>query len=390
MTEIDLLRFVAALSVLFFHYMGSDGRIFGQAANRTFPTLAPVFQFGSLGVVLFFAISGFVILMSAWNRSVEEFAVSRIVRLFPAYWFAVALVAVVSLLTGLPASVKLTSPQFLTNFTMMQQGLGVPHALPVFWTLWIELRFYVLIGLLVLVGINYRRVVGFMSVWLLLTAMFGTRHVQVLDQILVFTWSPYFIGGMAAFLIRRYGSSLLPWLLFITSWLMALRFHGTAVWGRAGLPLHHQQQMIELGLITVIFVVMALVALGALKWLRWRRLTVLGALTYPLYLIHHWVGEIVVAELGLKKHGVAGVLVALVTALTLAYLIYRLVEMPGQRLLKKGLRHSLTLMREASDGPESPTVGSTGPRQEASDPVGRTGIDAAELEPSLPGSRRNG
>jgi peptidoglycan/LPS O-acetylase OafA/YrhL len=224
-----------------------------------------------------------------------------------------------------------------------------------------------------------------MSAWLLLTGIFGTAHFQVLDEILFFKWSPYFVGGMAAFLIRKYGSSMLPWLLFITSWLMALRFRGSAVWAHAGMPLHHRQQMIELALITVIFVVMALVALGALKWLRWRRLTLLGALTYPLYLTHHWIAELVVAKLGLKEHGRVGVLVALASALTFAYLIYRFVETPGQRLLKKGLRHSLALMGEVSDGPAKPTVGPAGPPPGASDPVRRADADAAELEPALPG-----
>jgi peptidoglycan/LPS O-acetylase OafA/YrhL len=39
---------------------------------------------GWTGVYLFFLISGFVICMSAWGRSVGQFAASRITRLFPA------------------------------------------------------------------------------------------------------------------------------------------------------------------------------------------------------------------------------------------------------------------------------------------------------------------
>lgn len=40
-------------------------------------------------------VSGFVICMSAWGRSVGDFAVSRVSRLFPAYWAAVAFTTLV-------------------------------------------------------------------------------------------------------------------------------------------------------------------------------------------------------------------------------------------------------------------------------------------------------
>jgi peptidoglycan/LPS O-acetylase OafA/YrhL len=45
-----------------------------------------------LGVELFFIISGFVILMSLEKvKSLGEFALHRAARLYPAYWFSVAI-----------------------------------------------------------------------------------------------------------------------------------------------------------------------------------------------------------------------------------------------------------------------------------------------------------
>ncbi|MCW2940191.1 MAG: acyltransferase 3 [Actinomycetia bacterium] len=366
MTELDLLRFLAAFCVLAFHYTSSDGRMWGENAIKVFPAAAPIFRFGSMGVVLFFCISGFVILMSAWDRSVEEFAVSRITRLFPAYWFAIALVATVSLLTGKPDSVNLRVPEFLTNLTMVQEGLGVPHALPVFWTLWIELRFYLLIALLIAVGgMTYKRVMAFMAGWLLLSAVLYNSGAHLVDQFFLFMWSPYFVGGMAAFLIRRFGSSLLPWLIFGFSWLLALHTRGT-VWAYPGMPLDNAAQSIEAVLTTVIFGVMALVAVGALRFLRWKRLTVLGALTYPIYLIHHWCGELVITTLGLRSNPWLGVAASLTVALVLAYGIYRLVEVPVQRVLRSRLKDSLRLMREASAPAEPPPQPPSQDREPAS------------------------
>ncbi|MEU7554240.1 hypothetical protein AB0B01_18215 [Streptomyces sp. NPDC044571] len=46
--------------------------------------------FGWLVVVFFFMISGFVICMSGWGKSLQQFWQGRILRLFPLYWAAVA------------------------------------------------------------------------------------------------------------------------------------------------------------------------------------------------------------------------------------------------------------------------------------------------------------
>ncbi|WP_089013685.1 hypothetical protein [Micromonospora inositola] len=43
---------------------------------------------------LFIVISGFVVLLSAWDRRPRAFVVSRIVRLYPAFWIAVTVVVV--------------------------------------------------------------------------------------------------------------------------------------------------------------------------------------------------------------------------------------------------------------------------------------------------------
>lgn len=87
--ELDLLRFLAALAVVVFHYMAASKSLWGVQPTRIFPSVAPLSVLGILGVELFFVISGFVILMSVMGRTAGEFAISRFTRLFPAYWFSV-------------------------------------------------------------------------------------------------------------------------------------------------------------------------------------------------------------------------------------------------------------------------------------------------------------
>ncbi|MDF9815190.1 peptidoglycan/LPS O-acetylase OafA/YrhL [Streptomyces sp. SPB162] len=100
---LDGLRLVAALMVCFYHYAGRGGdawKAWGQTPALVFPELSKVAVYGPLGVQIFFVISGFVICMSGWGRTLKSFAVSRATRLYPAYWAAVLLVTAVFALPG--------------------------------------------------------------------------------------------------------------------------------------------------------------------------------------------------------------------------------------------------------------------------------------------------
>jgi peptidoglycan/LPS O-acetylase OafA/YrhL len=124
---LDGLRLVAALMVCGYHYMGRDGPIsqaWGTSPRHVFPSLAGAASYGPLGVQIFFIISGFVICMSGWGRTLRGFAVSRFTRLFPAYWAAVLLITAFFALPWV--AYKAVSPSdLLTNLTMLQQPVGV-------------------------------------------------------------------------------------------------------------------------------------------------------------------------------------------------------------------------------------------------------------------------
>ena len=148
--EIDLLRFLAALSVVFFHYtfLADVGHDIPVAA---LPDIAQISRYGYLGVELFFMISGFVILLSAHGRSTTAFVHSRIVRLFPAYWLAVTLTTASLVMWG-HDRFTVSLGQYLANLTMLHKFFGVRHIDGVYWTLIVELKFYFLVWLLLRTG----------------------------------------------------------------------------------------------------------------------------------------------------------------------------------------------------------------------------------------------
>ncbi|MET4177828.1 peptidoglycan/LPS O-acetylase OafA/YrhL [Bradyrhizobium sp. LA6.1] len=81
---LDLLRLVAVGAVVLYHY-GFWGAASHGVAQVALPALAPVAQYGFLGVPVFFAISGFVIAYSAEGRTPVGFAIARFSRIYPAY-----------------------------------------------------------------------------------------------------------------------------------------------------------------------------------------------------------------------------------------------------------------------------------------------------------------
>ncbi|WP_052390053.1 acyltransferase family protein [Streptomyces sp. NRRL B-24484] len=359
---LDGMRLFAALSVLSFHwtaYVGISGIWQGVTPREVIPLVNRAAAYGWMGVELFFVISGFVICMSCWGKRPGEFFSSRVVRLYPAYWAGVVLTSSVILL--LPhlarrrAGSGLTLRTVLGNLTMLQSPLGLRPVDGVYWTLWVEMRFYLLFAVVVAMGLTYRKVVAFCGIWTIVAVVAGQVDNQLLDTVAMPQESPLFIAGMAMFLMYRFGQDLLLWGIVGFSWLLALvRIPAIrAVYVEAlGHPLSWSVTAV---LMTAAFALVLAAALGALDWVRWRWLTVAGALTYPLYLIHQEIGWTIIHWS--LKHGLgvrSALLVALVTVLTTAWLIHRFVERPLAGRLKKGLQHSMTRLRAASDTPAAP------------------------------------
>ncbi|MFK0294242.1 acyltransferase family protein [Streptomyces sp. NPDC090442] len=155
----DGLRLLAALAVVLYHFVAREGA-WSSDAKALFPDSFSLAAYGWLGVQLFFLISGFVICMSCWGRSLGDFFTSRVVRLFPAYWFAV-LATAAGLIVFRGDGDRLSWRTVLTNLTMLHEPLGVEHVDGVYWTLFAEMRFYLLFAALAWWALAYRRVLAF-------------------------------------------------------------------------------------------------------------------------------------------------------------------------------------------------------------------------------------
>ncbi|MFH8236555.1 acyltransferase family protein [Streptomyces sp. NPDC018321] len=193
--------------------------VWGRPPGELFPDAHRYFAFGRLGVDLFFLISGFVICMSAWGRTPRDFFISRVTRLHPMYWVAIIVSASVVYLFDTPFGHP--NPRVLfANFTMLQTPLGVDNLDSVYWTLWPELCFYLTFAVVVWKGLTYQRVVVFCGLWTVAAVLAPSAGTLLVNP----TSAPFFIAGMAFYLMYRFRPTPLLWGIVAMSWLLALHF----------------------------------------------------------------------------------------------------------------------------------------------------------------------
>ncbi len=329
---LDGLRLIAALMVAAYHYGGRDGEVgqaWGTSPQLQFPTLHTWFAYGCLGVQVFFVISGFVICMSGWGRSLRSFFASRASRLLPSYWAAVVLVTAVFALPVV-AYEAVSPSDALVNLTLMQQPLGADRVLGVCWTLWAEIRFYALFALcVVLPGATRQRVILFCAGWTLAAAIAQAAREPLLDLVLMPEYAPFFVGGIGLYLVHRDRRDAYAWGIVGVSWLIGQHYAVAELW-HAPDPAHFSYRT-STGIILVVtlgFVAVAAIALGWLNRANWPWLTVAGALTYPFYLVHEHLGWVAIRayhqSLGIPSYATMPLTVA--TMLVLAWLLNRYVE----------------------------------------------------------------
>jgi peptidoglycan/LPS O-acetylase OafA/YrhL len=149
---LDCVRGLAALFVVFEHVGDS---LYPQCRWFTHN----VFSFGKFGVAAFFLTSGFVIPLSLERGgTLKRFWISRFFRLYPLYWFSIAVVLSQHFLgPSFPAtpffSEHLTR-NAVVNLTMFQEFVGIPDAQGLYYTLAMEMVFYIFFSCLYLAKLN--------------------------------------------------------------------------------------------------------------------------------------------------------------------------------------------------------------------------------------------
>jgi peptidoglycan/LPS O-acetylase OafA/YrhL len=340
--EIDLLRFAAAFGVLLFHYTFRSGAPDGRSVV-TFPELGMIFKYGYLGVDLFFIVSGFVILLTALDRNAREFIVSRVTRLYPAYWACVTLTLLAILSFG-DSRFSATLPQYFVNLTMLQEFFRVSPLDGVYWTLAIELKFYFLVFLIVVAG-QIHRLQGLLGAWLAACIFLDVVEGYSVIRFFLFPGHSYFfIAGAASLLVWLHGISAYRVLLLAASYAGAM-FFSIAVDRKVFADYFKAEfDPLIIGiLVSLGFAGFLLIAFRKTAWLDRREFLTLGALTYPLYLLHQNIGYMIFNAAAPYVPRYLLLIATTALMLALAYAVHHWIERFGAPGLKRAMMRALRL-----------------------------------------------
>ena len=304
MPELDLLRFLAAVGVVFFHLL------------RTGPLALPS-RYGYLGVPLFFLISGFVILWTATGKTALQFTLARVARLYPSFLVCGILTAIALALAGQAVSL----PNLLANLSMLtvvSPKFGA-YLDAVYWTLALEIKFYFLIFALLLFK-QIHRIEYVLLAWLVVLTLQWPERLTLSD------YGALFVGGCCSYLIRAHGVTwrravILGWSAVLSVW-FATQQHS----GFTHLP-GVEPKVIVATAIVAMYVLMTAVALRKVRLPASPTWYVLGSMTYPLYLTHDVIAGSLISLLPFDAW--TNLAIALAVVLTITSLIAWAVERNG-------------------------------------------------------------
>ncbi|MBK7665072.1 MAG: acyltransferase [Sterolibacteriaceae bacterium] len=270
---VDGLRGVAAAMVVLYHLVGRTSAHWLTAK-------------GYLGVSIFFVLSGFVIAMAIGDRNVTpgflgRFAARRSLRLDPPYWLSIA-IAIALMYLATRVGVKKEFPtewDVVAHLVYLQDILGIAPISDVYWTLCLEVQFYLFLILLLWAC---RQRVSSLGFQFTLALLLGLSLIQNAD-IATFTpkgvFLPYWYGFMAGAVTYWVRAGRLPTRFLYCALAVLLIFA----------PFQHGDAVLVTALTaSVIHIASRLGMMGT--WLSGSGMQFLGKTSYSLYLFHPLIG----------------------------------------------------------------------------------------------------
>ena len=193
------LRGIAAMMVFWGHLLGGTAKHIYDDANYL-RAVEGFWHLGTSGVVLFFVISGFVILPSVVRYRPGQFALRRFVRLYPLFLALSLLFVALNAATNLYPD--LNNPgTVLAGLFFINIFIGTEQLTPNAWSLSFEVMFYALTCLAAYCVVHKPSRAGQVFA-LALCATF----------LLIFPIACFFLGGVAIRMLYDRGIELPPWL----------------------------------------------------------------------------------------------------------------------------------------------------------------------------------
>jgi peptidoglycan/LPS O-acetylase OafA/YrhL len=322
--SVQMLRGIACLAVYFVHFF-SDQKLLPVSK-----LLVKASEYGYLGVQVFFVISGFIIPLSMYRNKydIQNFGSlfkRRIIRIELPYVASIVLFVLLKFIGytayGTQKTVDIDWSTVLLNIGYLNVFWGKEFINHVYWTLFVELQFYIYIGLFFGAIINKRFWVRHVAY----LVIFGLNYWWV-GSLLFHSHILIFMVGIFAF---QYAIKIieLPEMLIGS----AIVLFGNYYWTSNILHLDNSTPI-------------ALASIFALGFIflvkqRWSVLDFLGKISFSLYLIHVPVTLVLLPILEPYLHRPYYILIyklgILICTIGISYIYYENIEKPAMSLSRK-------------------------------------------------------
>jgi peptidoglycan/LPS O-acetylase OafA/YrhL len=281
---LDFLRVIAALGVLLAHWTWSPEWVqenFQRSPTEVFGFLTQLARYGYLGVPIFFMISGAVVIRSAINKAPSEFLKARAMRILPLYYLAILISAGYKLIDGVePISSVIKDSAYSALLIVPISGANWLN--PVFWTLSLEVQFYLLVMFSVLllkfIGIKERYTPLVLSILCMILQLFP---IPLFSGLALTAYLPFFLVGILASTSqsgKEKSFAILGILAFILMGTRSL-VERTDMLGRT-------TSTILILMICAATLLICSYWISRIRMFQSRKLNILGLMTYPIYLFH--------------------------------------------------------------------------------------------------------
>jgi peptidoglycan/LPS O-acetylase OafA/YrhL len=322
---LDVLRTLCAFYVIFYHYFFRSVAM-GDYNDKLYESNI-YFSYGWIGVQLFFTISGFVIYYSCKEANISKFLVSRILRLYPAYWISI-LVTLIFMFVFHPDWWTISPFHMLINFSMLQTFLGIKNIDGAYWTLAYELIFYFWMAIFI-----YFKKVEFIKIFLFLstllyifTSIFEIYDfLGILNKILLLRYSAYFLVGIYLYEHSR-GSfrNFLQTLVCIISIALELYTKTVDISVRSEEVLYPVISWFHYLVFILIFIF--IIKFNHVSEKYQRLFVIIGSLSYPIYLIHQNIGYTLISYFWNQFPSFISIILSIIVVTLLSFLIAEYLE----------------------------------------------------------------
>jgi peptidoglycan/LPS O-acetylase OafA/YrhL len=332
----DGLRGIASFWVVLFH-MGAGHHITALKMIMPLWVSIAMFDWGYLGVPIFFVLSGFVMAYTVRQIKINgslgiKFVLRRLIRLSPPYYFAIAFAIGMGFLKAYALGVAqphVGLSDIVAHLLYLQEMLSKSEINSVFWTLGIEVQFYFAFAILLVISDSsilqsihsQARIylIGFVS----LLSLLWPAHITQYQL-----WHADFLGFWHSFL----AGVLVCW-----GWIeggkvrqFAIVYCATMLLIGIGFPSGFT--------ITAAITGSLLLAAGLMgtmgTWLSWSWIQAIGLISYSLYLLHNpltgatfsIVGKVL--PFGYWTESV-GIICSIVICLGASWIAFMLIERPS-------------------------------------------------------------